>query len=251
MRRPLLLLSAPLLLAACSQRPSVVVTLPNMPQQAGSFSVLVSKDAWTPQSGAQAAAEQPTFDVKDYARTGEFSYRFGLHPPTGTSSRLSVGVGVFDRSGCLITTGVGDVTVSEMEVDQEVRINLDAPAAEYAAQCRKATPTLRSAVQSAENAYTLEVSGWGFHPRAELLLDDQPLALTKWTWNALAAPLPELKSPTGIRRATVKVKNPDGSTDSLAVVLNTLTFASPASNTYALESGREVKSLAIADAWAN
>ncbi|MFO0576239.1 MAG: hypothetical protein U1A78_19725 [Polyangia bacterium] len=251
MRRVLLLLQASLLSASCSQRPSVVVTLPNMPQQAGSFSVLVSRDAWTPQGGAQAASEQPTFDVSGFSRTGEFSYRFGLHPPTGTSSRLSIGIGVFDRSGCLLTTGVGDVAVSEMEVDQDVRVNLDAPPAEYMARCRKTTPTLRSAVQSADSAYTLEVSGWGFHPRAQLLLDDQPLSPTKWTWSSLTAPLPELKSPTGIRRATVTVKNPDGTSDSLAIVLNTLTFASVASNTYAIESGRDAKSLAIADARAN
>lgn len=248
MRRYLLVLSALLLLSgSCSRRPSIVVTLPNVPPEGTSLTVLVSKDAWTPQGGATPSSEQPTFDISAYPRMGEFSYRFGLHPPIGTSSRLAVGVGVFDKNGCLLTTGADEVTLSDTETDQDLRVNLDPVAAEYRTSCRKETPIVRSAVQSQADAYKLQVSGWAFHPRAQLLLDGAPLTPTQWAWNSFTAPLPTLNAPTGVARVTLTVKNPDGTQNNLRLVLNTLTFASTVNNTYSIALGREAKSMAVAD----
>jgi hypothetical protein len=247
-RRYLLALSALLLLCgSCSRRPSIVVTLPNVPQDAASLTVMISKDPWTPQGGATPSSEQPSFDLSSYPRSGEFSYRFGLHPPIGTSSRLAVGVGVFNKDGCLITTGNDEVTLSDTETDQDLRINLEPPPLEYVSACRKETPVVRAAVQTQADAYKLTVSGWGFHPRAQLLLDGTPLSPTQWAWNSITVPLPNLNAPTGVSRVTLTVKNPDGTQANLRLVLNTLTFASPLNNTYSIALGRDAKSMAVAD----
>lgn len=230
-----------ILLSACARRPSVVVTLPNVPGTAATLSVLVSEEA-------RAAVDNPRFDVSALARGREFVYSFGLHPPVGTTGGLMVGVGAYNATGCLITTGVGQVALDETQSDYDLTVSFDAPPAEYAMTCRTTTPVLRSFTQD-ENAPThVTVSGWGFQPDATILFDGNPLSnVTRIDHTRIQATIPLPPSPSGVRRVELEVRNGDGSAATLSVRVYTLTFAARSENSYFIDPSRELVALAVGD----
>ena len=69
MRPMLLLLSAAAMLAGCSQRPAIVVVVPDVPEQAASLHVRAS-------DGQMTAQETPQFDVTARAMGADKPFTF-------------------------------------------------------------------------------------------------------------------------------------------------------------------------------
>lgn len=229
-------------LTACARRAAVVVTVPTVPSEAATLSVLVS-------AGEQGALENPQFDVSAHTGGGSFLYSFGVHPPTGTMGPLGVGIGAYDRKGCLLTTGHGVIELDDSQNDFALNIDLEPMPSEYSAACRSGSLIVRSLQQKEDAPQRAVIRGWGFVPGTTVSIDGIPLSeISRPDHTQIEATLPLsptlTPSPSGVRRVTLDVHTPDGMTVTLMVPIYTLTFSA---SSYGLDQNREMSSVGMAD----
>lgn len=170
---------------------------------------------------------------------------------------FSVAVAAMDRNGCLISSAAGEIELMAADNDgfvygrpeRTLQLNLDAGPADFATNCLSQRPAIRSFVQSEDDPTLATISGWGFAPGVTAMLDDIPgTGVTRKDATRIEARFAISASPSGLAPATLKIKNPDGSSADKAVTLYSVSFAPRDRNTYTLDSNLEPTAIGLADA---
>jgi hypothetical protein len=243
---PLLSALALLGLIACSWPPSIVVVIPALPAQSATLSILVG-------TGNQQASENPSLDVTAFA--GQ-AYRFGIHPPLSSVGTFSVAVAAFDKSGCLLSTGIGEIELGAADNDgfvygrpeRNLQIPLDASTGDGSQSCLRGSPVIRSFAQSEDDPTQVVIIGWGFAPGVRVQLDGMPaLSETRRDATRIEARLAITPTESGLRTAQLLVRNPDTRSASKEVSLYSVAFAPRERSTYSFSSELEPTSIAAGD----
>lgn len=233
-------------LAACSWPPSIVVVIPAVPAQTTSLSVLVS-------TGNKQAVENPSLDVTAFV--GQ-AYRFGIHPPLSSLGTFSIAVAAYDKSGCLLSTGVGEIELSAVDNDgfvygrpeRNLQIPLDAPAGDAAMGCIAGSPAIRSFAQSEDDPAQAVILGWGFAPGVAVTMDGVPaLSVNRKDATRIEARLPISPIESGLRSAQLVIRNPDAKSASKAVSLYSVAFAPRERSTHSFNAALDPTSVAVGD----
>lgn len=243
---PALVLLSALSIWACSWPPSIVVVIPTLPPQTASLSVLVS-------TGDKQAVENPRLDVTTFA--GQ-AYRFGIHPPLSSMGVFSVAVAAYDKSGCLLSAGSGELELTASDNDgfvygrpeKTLQIPLNPPSGDSATSCLSGSPAIRSFAQSEDDPTLAVIEGWGFAPGVQVLLDGvAALSIQRKDATRIEARLAITPSESGLRTAAVTVKNTDGSSANKDVPLYSVAFAPRERSNYTFDAALEPTSIALGD----
>lgn len=226
---------------SCGQRPTIVISLLNVPVNGRTARVLIGIDA-------KPTIETPQVDLADFAGGKDTAFRFGLHPPVGALGSLAVAVGIYDLGNCLVSAGSAELVLQMTDAVQELAINIADPPPEYLTTCRPGLPTIQSAGRDPTDPSRLVISGLGFVPDSQLRLDGETLAPVTWRgFTQLSVPWMGTFPPNGKRRVELLVMNPDGLFDAIHVDLQAVIFEDLAANTYALPAKHNPQAIAIGD----
>lgn len=159
---------------------------------------------------------QQSIDTPRYAfAAGRGTYSIGLNLKGQTSGAAQITIGAF-LNGCLLATGrleIPDITMAPSQSS----INLDAPSSDVSdTSCADVQLLLVSATtlrNPATGENLLEISGFGFAPNAQVLLDYSTRAATGYRSvdpRSFQVDLPKLIPPVD-HQLHVQVLQPDGS----------------------------------------
>lgn len=231
---------------ACSWPPSIVVVIPALPAQTASLSILVG-------TGGKQAVENPSLDVTAFA--GQ-AYRFGIHPPLSSTGMFSIAVAAYDKAGCLLSTGTGEIELGSADNDgfvygrpeRNLQIPLDAQIADVGAGCLSGSPAIRSFAQSEDDPTQAVILGWGFAPGVTVTINGTPaLSVNRKDATRIEARLPINPTESGLQSALLAIRNPDASNASKQVSLYSVAFSPREPSTYSFDAALEPTSVAIGD----
>jgi len=231
---------------ACSWPPSIVVVIPALPAQTASLSILVG-------TGGKQAVENPSLDVTAFA--GQ-AYRFGIHPPLSSTGMFSIAVAAYDKAGCLLSTGTGEIELGSADNDgfvygrpeRNLQIPLDAQIADVGAGCLSGSPAIRSFAQSEDDPTQAVILGWGFAPGVTVTINGTPaLSVNRKDATRIEARLPINPTESGLQSALLAIRNPDASNASKQVSLYSVAFAPRERSTYEFDATLEPTAVAVGD----
>lgn len=240
----LLFLLALLPLVACTSAPLLVVEVNNVPALADSLYVRVGTED-------RVAPEYPRHELRELLTGLPFSYRFGVQP-VGASGRFSVAVAIYDLKGCLMTAGAGEIELAaaSMEAAPKLPISLPPPPPDYDTPCAQPDPSrivLRSFQQQEADPTKFTLTGWGFSPGVSVQLDGQPVpGVRRIDLTRIEGSLPLTRSPSGLWKSLLEVRNPDGVSATQTVSIYSLTFSAQG-NSYGFPADYEPRALRMAD----
>lgn len=210
MRHSLIVVLLLALCIGCGNSQVVVVSVDKLPTAAVELEVLASLDG-------QVAGQRPRLALDATQEKPSHSFFFRL--PAPAAGLLNIAVAARDPRGCIIALAEKTQPLLAQD-EQKVQLSIT-PLPAYAVDraCNRVLPQILAV--SPERAtndgldgdgapVTLTITGWGFHPAAQLRIGAAPATDLHWeSFMSLRARLPA--QPGRLGKAPVEVLNPDGS----------------------------------------